>query len=133
MLRGLLARPSSSWGLAYVLRGSRLGGGVLAPLVRGRKGEFRDLFGSIDRVVVNAGLGKGQPLGTGRFDANKATAETNFIGALAQTEAAAAIFRRQHSGHLVMVSSFSALRGMPAPRAIDRTKKPVVTRFRPVL
>ncbi len=75
--------------------------------------EFRDELGGLDRVVVNAGLGKGQPLGTGRFDANKETAETNFIGALAQTEAAAAIFRAQGSGHLVMVSSFSALRGMP--------------------
>ena len=75
--------------------------------------EFRAELGHLDKVVVNAGLGKGQPLGTGRFDANKETAETNFIGALAQTEAAAAIFRRQNSGHLVMVSSFSALRGMP--------------------
>jgi short-subunit dehydrogenase len=75
--------------------------------------EFRDELGGIDRVVVNAGLGKGQPLGTGRFDANRETAETNFIGALAQTEAAAAIFRAQGAGHLVMVSSFSALRGMP--------------------
>jgi short-subunit dehydrogenase len=75
--------------------------------------EFRDELGGLDRVVVNAGLGKGQPLGTGRFDANRETAETNFIGALAQTEAAAAIFRAQDAGHLVMVSSFSALRGMP--------------------
>jgi short-subunit dehydrogenase len=75
--------------------------------------EFRDELGGIDRVVVNAGLGKGQPLGTGRFDANRETAETNFIGALAQTEAAAGIFRAQGAGHLVMVSSFSALRGMP--------------------
>ena len=75
--------------------------------------EFRDELGGLDRVVVNAGLGKGQPLGTGRFDANKQTAETNFIGALAQTEAAAGIFRAQGHGHLVMVSSFSALRGMP--------------------
>ncbi|NUS40679.1 MAG: SDR family oxidoreductase [Terrabacter sp.] len=75
--------------------------------------EFRDELGGIDRVVVNAGLGKGQPLGTGRFDANRETAETNFIGALAQTEAAAAIFRAQGAGHLVMVSSLSALRGMP--------------------
>lgn len=74
---------------------------------------FAEELGGLDRVVVNAGLGKGQPLGTGRFDANRQTAETNFIGALAQTEAAAAIFRRQRSGHLVMVSSFSALRGMP--------------------
>ncbi|KQV67717.1 short-chain dehydrogenase [Nocardioides sp. Root122] len=75
--------------------------------------EFREELGGLDRVVVNAGLGKGQPLGTGRFDANRQTAETNFIGALAQTEAAAGIFRAQGRGHLVMVSSFSALRGMP--------------------
>jgi len=75
--------------------------------------EFRAEFGSLDRVVVNAGLGKGQPLSTGRFDANRETAETNFIGALAQTEAAAQIFRAQDAGHLVMVSSVSALRGMP--------------------
>ncbi len=75
--------------------------------------EFGDEFGGLDRVIVNAGLGKGQPLGTGRFDANRETAETNFIGALAQTEAAAQIFRAQNAGHLVMVSSFSALRGMP--------------------
>ncbi len=75
--------------------------------------EFREEFGSLEKVVVNAGLGKGQPLGTGRFDANRETAQTNFIGALAQTEAAAAIFRAQNAGQLVMVSSFSALRGMP--------------------
>ena len=75
--------------------------------------EFRDELGGLDKVVVNAGLGKGQPLGTGRFDANRETAETNVIGALAQTEAAAAIFRAQNAGQLVMVSSFSALRGMP--------------------
>ena len=75
--------------------------------------EFRAELGGLDKVVVNAGLGKGQPLGTGRFDANRATAETNFIGALAQTEAAAQIFRAQEAGHLVMISSFSALRGMP--------------------
>jgi short-subunit dehydrogenase len=75
--------------------------------------EFREEFATLEKVVVNAGLGKGQPLGTGRFDANRETAQTNFIGALAQTEAAAAIFRKQNAGQLVMVSSFSALRGMP--------------------
>jgi short-subunit dehydrogenase len=63
-------------------------------------------------VVVNAGLGKGAPLGTGRYDANKQTAMTNFIGALAQTEAAMEQFRSQGRGHLVIVSSMSALRGM---------------------
>ena len=73
---------------------------------------FRRDLGSLDRVVVNAGLGKGAPLGTGRADANRETAMTNFVGALAQTEAALEIFRRQQYGHLVLISSMSALRGM---------------------
>jgi short-subunit dehydrogenase len=70
-------------------------------------------FGALDRVVVNAGLGKGAPLGTGRFDVNRETATTNVLGALAQTEAALEVFRAQQDGHLVMISSMSAMRGMP--------------------
>jgi hypothetical protein len=74
--------------------------------------RFAEDFGAIDRVVVNAGIGKGAALGTGRADANRATAMTNFVGALTQTEAALEIFRRQQRGHLVLISSMSALRGM---------------------
>lgn len=76
------------------------------------RGFAADL-GHLDRIVVNAGLGKGAALGTGNFAANKETAETNFVGALAQTEAAMEVFRAQNAGHLVMVSSMSAMRGMP--------------------
>src|SRR4051795_3837744 len=74
---------------------------------------FRADLGTLDRVIVNAGLGKGAPLGTGGFAANHETAMTNFVGALAQTEAAMEIFRDQQAGHLVMISSMSAMRGMP--------------------
>jgi short-subunit dehydrogenase len=74
--------------------------------------EFAAGFGRIDRVIVNAGLGKGAPLGTGRPDANRDTARVNFLGALAQSEAALEIFRAQKRGHLVIISSMSALRGM---------------------
>ncbi len=74
---------------------------------------FKEEFGSIDRIIVNAGMGKGQPLGTGYFWANRQTAETNFVAALAQCEAAMEIFRAQNDGHLVMISSMSAMRGMP--------------------
>jgi short-subunit dehydrogenase len=78
--------------------------------------EFAAELGTLDRVIINAGLGKGAPLGTGRYDANKATAMTNFVAALAQTEAAMEIFRAQAAdgtrGHLVMISSMSAMRGM---------------------
>ncbi len=75
--------------------------------------DLAERLGGLDRVVVNAGLGKGAPLGTGRFDANLETAMTNFVGALAQTEAAMAHFRERGRGHLVMVSSMSAKRGLP--------------------
>ena len=75
--------------------------------------DFRDEFGTIDRVIINAGLGKGAPIGKGRYDANKATAMTNFVAALAQCEAAMEVFRAQRYGHLVMISSMSAFRGMP--------------------
>ncbi|QVJ02306.1 SDR family oxidoreductase [Nocardiopsis eucommiae] len=75
-------------------------------------GEFATEFGTVDRVIVNAGLGKGAALGTGRHDANRQTAMTNFVGALAQADAAMEIFRAQERGHLVLVSSMSALRGM---------------------
>ena len=75
--------------------------------------EFQRCFGKLDRVIVNAGMGKGASLGTGYFHANLQTAETNFIAALAQCEAALEIFREQDAGHLVLVSSMSAMRGMP--------------------
>jgi short-subunit dehydrogenase len=77
---------------------------------------FRSLaaeLGGLDRVVVNAGLGKGAPLGTGRFDANRQTLTTNLISAVAQCEAAMELFRAANAGHLVVVSSMSAMRGMP--------------------
>jgi short-subunit dehydrogenase len=77
---------------------------------------FREIageLGGLDRAIVNAGLGKGAPVGTGRFDANKQTITTNLVSALAQCEAAMEIFREAGRGHLVVVSSMSALRGMP--------------------
>jgi len=73
--------------------------------------EFQQELGQLDRVIVNAGMGKGASVGTGYFEANKQTAVTNFVSALAQCEAAVTIFRAQNSGHLVTISSISALRG----------------------
>jgi short-subunit dehydrogenase len=75
--------------------------------------ECADELGGLDRVIVNAGLGKGASVGTGRFEANKQTITTNLVSALAQCEAAMEIFRAADAGHLVVVSSLSAVRGMP--------------------
>jgi short-subunit dehydrogenase len=84
---------------------------------------FRNDFGRLDRVIVNAGLGKGAPLGTGRYDANRETAMTNFVAAIAQAEAAMEIFRAQNAGHLVLVSSMSAMRGMPKSMTVYAATK----------
>ncbi|GAA1898403.1 SDR family oxidoreductase [Williamsia serinedens] len=91
---------------------------------------FDDLaqrLGGLDRVVVNAGLGKGAPLGTGRADANIETVRTNLIGALAQVEAAMAIFRAQDHGHLVLISSMSAVRGLPKAQTAYSASKAGLT------
>lgn len=74
--------------------------------------RLRDELGGLDRVIVNAGIGKGAPVGTGRFDANLATVATNFVAALAQCEAAMEIFREAGAGHLVVVSSVAEVRGL---------------------
>lgn len=77
---------------------------------------FRGLsaqLGHLDRVIVNAGIGLGRRIGTGHFDLNRQTIETNLVAALAQCEAATGIFREQAEGHLVLMSSMSAIRGLP--------------------
>jgi short-subunit dehydrogenase len=73
--------------------------------------ESAEELGGLDRVIVNAGLGHGASVGKGKFHANLRTAQTNFIAAIAQCEAAMEIFYAQNHGHLVTISSISALRG----------------------
>ncbi|WP_286930575.1 MULTISPECIES: SDR family oxidoreductase [Aeromicrobium] len=77
-------------------------------------GEAAAAHGGLDRVIVNAGLGKGGRIGTGKFEANRETAMTNFVAALAQAEAAMEHFYERGAGHLVLISSMSAMRGMPS-------------------
>jgi short-subunit dehydrogenase len=84
---------------------------------------LRDDLGSLDRVIVNAGMGKGAPIGTGYQHANRMTAETNFIAALAQCEAALEIFRAQNSGHLVTIASVAAIRGLPRAQTVYAATK----------
>ncbi|MGB0496204.1 MAG: SDR family oxidoreductase [Kangiellaceae bacterium] len=89
--------------------------------------EFEQELDGLDRVIVNAGMGKGASIGTGYFHANKQTAETNFIAAIAQAEAAMEIFRKQDDGHLVMISSISAVRGFRRALTVYAATKAAVT------
>jgi short-subunit dehydrogenase len=88
---------------------------------------FAEDLGHLDRVIVNAGMGKGASLGTGYFLANKQTAITNFVSAIAQCEAALELFRAQNHGHLVTISSVSAVRGFRRAMTVYAASKAAVT------
>ena len=88
---------------------------------------FRDDMGTLDRVIVNAGMGKGASIGTGYFHANKQTAVTNFVSAVAQCEAAMDIFREQNAGHLVTICSISAVRGFRRAMTVYAATKAAIT------
>ena len=79
--------------------------------------DLADELGGIDRVVVNAGIGKGATLGSGKLWANKATIETNLVAALVQIETALEMFRKRGSGHLVLISSVLGNKGVPGVKA----------------
>lgn len=78
--------------------------------------ELADRLGGVDRVIVNAGIGKGASIGTGKAWANRATLATNVLGSHAQCEAAMELFRAQGAGHLVLISSVASIRGMRGTR-----------------
>ncbi|BBY93747.1 short chain dehydrogenase [Mycobacterium gallinarum] len=89
--------------------------------------ELSDELGGIDRVVVNAGIGKGAPLGSGKLWANKATLETNLIAALVQIETALEMFKAAGGGHLVLISSVLGNKGVPGVKAAYAASKAGVT------
>lgn len=82
-----------------------------------------DELGGIDRVIVNAGIGKGAPLGSGKLWANKATIETNLVAALVQIETALEMFKKAGSGHLVLISSVLGAKGVPGVKAAYAASK----------
>lgn len=85
--------------------------------------ELSAELGGIDRIIVNAGIGKGAPLGSGKLWANKATLETNLVAALVQMEAALELFNQAGSGHLVLISSVIAAKGAPGAKAAYAASK----------
>lgn len=85
--------------------------------------ELSDELGGIDRVIVNAGIGKGARLGSGKLWANKATIETNLVAALVQIETALEMFTKNGSGHLVLISSVLGNTGVPGVKAAYAASK----------
>jgi short-subunit dehydrogenase len=85
--------------------------------------EISDELDGIERIVVNAGIGKGAKLGSGKPWANKATLETNLVAALVQIETALEMFAKSGSGHLVLISSVLGNKGVPGVKAAYAASK----------
>lgn len=82
--------------------------------------------GGLDVVVINAGGGGGGRVGSGRESENRVVIDTNLLGALSQAENAMALFRERGHGHLVLVSSLAARRGLPGSAATYSAAKAAV-------
>ncbi len=79
-------------------------------------------FGSLDVVVNNAGyghIGMVEELGE---DHIRAEMEANFFGTLWVTQAALPIMRKQHSGHIIQVTSEGGVRAFPSFGAYHASK-----------
>ncbi|MEK8106681.1 SDR family oxidoreductase [Micromonospora sp. M12] len=84
-----------------------------------------DHLGTVDRVIVNAGLGFGSRIGDGDFAANAAVLQTNVLGSSPRVK------RHAHhaptgTGHLVLMSSAAAFRGAPGNMAAYAASKAAV-------
>ena len=84
--------------------------------------RIHDLFGTIDIVVVNAGIAKSGRVGIMSVEEQIGVIGTNLSGAIATVSTALKLFRQQGYGHIVATSSVAGSRGLPRNAAYSASK-----------
>jgi len=81
-----------------------------------------DRFGRLDVMLCNAGFGIAGAIDDIGPDQMQKLMDVNYTGTYLATRAALPIFRRQGTGHVIMVSSIVGKRGVPYMGAYSATK-----------
>jgi len=79
-------------------------------------------LGTVDVVVVNAGINAFSSVGRGDLDTERRILRTNLLGAIATVDAAAAFFMSQRRGHIVAIASVAAKVAVPRQAAYCASK-----------
>jgi short-subunit dehydrogenase len=79
-------------------------------------------FGRLDVMVCNAGIGFHAELEATTADVAERIVRVNLLGTIHAAREACQVFARQHSGHVIAVSSVVALRGIPGASVYSATK-----------
>jgi len=81
-----------------------------------------DRFGRLDVIVCNAGFGIAGAIDDISPDQMRKLVDVNYMGTFHAARAALRVFRRQHHGHVVIISSIVGKRGVPYMGAYAATK-----------
>ena len=81
-----------------------------------------DRFGRLDVIICNAGFGIAGTIDDISPDQMRKLVDINYMGTFYAARAALRVFRRQHHGHVVIISSIVGKRGVPYMGAYAATK-----------
>ena len=112
-------------GRALVLRGDVR----QAPEIEAAAARLRELWGRIDLLVANSGIGVITPASELRAEAVANVISVNTIGVVNSVAAVLPDMLQRQGGHLVAISSLAAYRGMPKSAAYSASKAAVSTFF----